>query len=123
MQHGADVTAVDVNDATPLQLSAYHCHINCIRALVDTYRAPVNGVVRLAATPLHGAAYDGNMDVVQLLTSYSECDVSLKDAEGQTAADVARSQGHDDIAEYLTSWQLLMTKQQQQRQASSVNLM
>ena len=57
----------------------------------------------LWATALHQAAFAGNLEVVKLLTSYSQCDVHAKNNAGKTAADWARDEGHNDIVNYLTS--------------------
>ena len=71
--------------------------------LLDKYSASVNATDKLGYTALHRAAYKGNLEVVKLLTSYSQCDVKAKKHSGKTAADIARDKGHSDIVDYLTS--------------------
>ena len=52
------------------------------------------------ATPLHYAALLGSTPLATLLADRG-ADRSLKDGDGNTAADVARSEGHSEIAELL----------------------
>ena len=84
-------------------MAASFNHRACTRALLEKYSASINATDKLDCTALHRAAYKGHLEVVKLLTSYSQCDVYAKDYEGDTAADVARDMGQKDVADYLTS--------------------
>jgi ankyrin repeat protein len=53
-------------------------------------------------TPLHEAARAGNAPIVQALLA-AGADPSIRDAEGQTALDLARAGGSDGIVEILQS--------------------
>ena len=69
--------------------------------LLDKYNASINAVSMFGDTALFRAARKGNIDVVKLLTSYSQCDVNAKNNAGKTALDVARDKGHKDVVHYL----------------------
>lgn len=53
-------------------------------------------------TPLMEAAYNGQVDMVEILLQHG-ADPRLRDEEGRTAADHARAQGHASLAERLGS--------------------
>jgi ankyrin repeat protein len=53
-------------------------------------------------TPLNLAAWAGHLSVVKLLVERG-ADVRLKNDNGQTASDVARREGKEDVAEWLDS--------------------
>ena len=104
IKHGADVEAKDSdNEATPLQLAAGFNHPDCVKVLLDNYSASINAITKFGRTALRDAAMNGNLGVVKLLTSYSQCDVNTKSNSDKTAADWARDKGHKDVVDYLTS--------------------
>ena len=53
-------------------------------------------------TPLHAAASRGLEDVVATLVGTMEVTLGATDAQGRTAADVARSGGHDGCLKHLS---------------------
>lgn len=53
-------------------------------------------------TPLMEAAYNGQVDMVEILLQHG-ADPRLRDGEGRTAADHAHAQGHASLAERLGS--------------------
>ena len=54
-------------------------------------------------TPMMLAAAAGNLEVVDLLLNFEDVDVSLTDADGQTATDIARIHGHTAVVNLLES--------------------
>ncbi|KRX09924.1 Ankyrin repeat-containing domain [Pseudocohnilembus persalinus] len=56
-------------------------------------------------TPLHCAAYQGNMSLIEYLISQG-ADVSTKCKNGMTALDMAIQKGHKHLKELLTPQQL-----------------
>jgi len=60
----------------------------------------VDPVDKRTETSLHDAARSGQLSVAKLLVERG-ADVRLKDNFGQTASDGARSEGREDMAEWL----------------------
>jgi uncharacterized protein len=58
------------------------------------------GTGQLGFTPLMEAAYNGQRDMVELLLAHG-ADPALRDDKGLTAADYARQNGHQALAERL----------------------
>jgi ankyrin repeat protein len=71
------------------------------RLLLD-WGAKVDPVDQWKYTPLHHAARKGHLSVVKLLVERG-ADVRVKNGRGQTASDMARSEGKKDVAEWLDS--------------------
>lgn len=63
-----------------------------------------NSVNLFGNSPLHIVAEDGQLDLVTLLLSY-DADRLLLNGRGQTVAQVARTSGHHDIADYIDHYQ------------------
>jgi len=63
----------------------------------------INQLGKKKVTALHIAAYHGQKDHIRLAKWLLDngADASLKDYEGNTAADVAQERGNDDIAKIL----------------------
>jgi ankyrin repeat protein len=72
----------------------------------ETRQAPVSYVNRQdydGRTALHHAATHGHMTIVVMLLSHG-ADASIRDKFGQSAADVARDNGHLEVSEYIISY-------------------
>ena len=79
---------------TPLQVCAYMNRQECLRVLL-MYREvseDMNAVDRYGNTALHYAA-NGRRGIVNLLLSQTNCDVTIRNVDNQTAADIAHAQG------------------------------
>ena len=101
LQRGADVDAVAVNNWTALQLATYYKHDKCAKMLIEEFDAAINSAADNGYTALHTAAWQGSFGMVKILAAYYDCDVSIKDAYGRTAAALARAYKHDEIAQFL----------------------
>jgi ankyrin repeat protein len=84
---------------TVLHAADYYGQLNVCRLLLD-WGAKVDSVDKCKETPLHLAAQWGHVSLVKLLVVRG-ADVRLKDDYGQTASDVVRIVGREDVAEWL----------------------
>jgi ankyrin repeat protein len=101
LEGGANVEWTNKHQATALHAAAYKGQLDVCRLLLDS-GAKVNPVARWKLTPLHNAARQGHFSVVKLLVERG-ADVGLKNINGQTASDMARIDGHSDVADWLDS--------------------
>ena len=106
LRHGARVDAASSNAMHVMPLhSAAAAHSVPIARLLLEHGAPVNarqGGGDSGFTPLMEAAFNGQVDMVEILVDHG-ADRHLRDEEGRTAADHARARGHDSLAERLGS--------------------
>ena len=91
VKHGADLE-VRLNrwELTPLQLAAQWVHVDCMRVLLN-YGADINATALRNRTALTQAVIWSDVKVIATLLAYAHCDVTIKDAFGRRAIDVARS--------------------------------
>ncbi|UNI20271.1 Glycerophosphodiester phosphodiesterase [Purpureocillium takamizusanense] len=103
---GVDINWTDKTGETALHVAARFNHVGCARIIVKG-SASQKADLEIAEnsyswTPLHVAAVDGSITVVQLLID-SGADVSRPDASGWTAKEHAALRGHMDIARLLAA--------------------
>ncbi|WP_213106438.1 ankyrin repeat domain-containing protein [Candidatus Protochlamydia amoebophila] len=92
---------------TPLHMSVYNGRLQTTQLLIEAganINAQVNADDNLL-TPLHNCVIQGNVKMVQLLTSYEKLDVCVKDSKGFTPLYHAVVDGHTLIVEYLLNHQ------------------
>ena len=97
------VDGVDGVGNTALGLASRHGNVDIVRVLVGEGGADVDKAGEEGTTPLIWASREGKMDVVRLLLELG-ADVGVRDDKCETALDVARRGGWDDIVEMLESW-------------------
>ena len=101
LEGGADAERANANQQTALHKAAWYGHLEVCRLLLD-WGAKVNPLDKWRDTPLHDAARLGHLSVVKLLVERG-ADVRLRNDNGQTASDMARSKGKEDVADWLDS--------------------
>ncbi|KJZ80470.1 hypothetical protein HIM_00320 [Hirsutella minnesotensis 3608] len=106
VQAGVDVNWTDKTGESALHIAARFGHVGCARIIIqgsDSQKADLEIAENSYSwTPLHVAAVDGSIAVVQLLVD-AGTDVSRPDAFGWTAKEHAALRGHMDIARLLAS--------------------
>lgn len=108
LQHNADIDAppCKMKGATALQCAAMHGNLDLVVMLlgyganVDAPGAEVDG-----RTALQAAAENGRLDIVNLLLQVYPDPLSRKEEYGR-AAELARKEGHEEVAKMLQDWKL-----------------
>jgi ankyrin repeat protein len=83
VDEGADVNAKSLNNTTPLQLAFRSNRIGIAEVLIRKYGADLNCVDKAGRTPLHWAAFNGDLDTTTFLFS-AGADISARDNDGYT---------------------------------------
>jgi len=104
IEHGADVTmASKPAGFTPLHSAvaddAGEATKDLVRMLLDAGADP-NARSATDGTPVHTAAFTGNIPVLQMLLAYGG-DPAAADKKGLTPLDVARERHHSEVAALL----------------------
>ncbi|KHN98285.1 glycerophosphodiester phosphodiesterase GDE1 [Metarhizium album ARSEF 1941] len=103
---GVDINWTDKTGETALHIAARFSHEACARIILrgsNSQKADIEVAENSYSwTPLHVAAVDGSLCVVQLLVD-AGADVSRPDASGWTAKEHAALRGHMDIARFLAA--------------------
>lgn len=89
---------------TPLHYACREGHVEAVHLLLQ-YGADPNATTSAGrATPLMRAAYMGHRDVCRQLIDNKPiaADVSLRDADGESALDKATKQGHPEVIQLLS---------------------
>uniref|UniRef100_A0A671LFV7 Serine/threonine-protein phosphatase 6 regulatory ankyrin repeat subunit A-like n=1 Tax=Sinocyclocheilus anshuiensis TaxID=1608454 RepID=A0A671LFV7_9TELE len=82
---------------TPLHAAAFTDHVECLQLLLS-HNAQVNCVDAGGKTPLMMAAENGQTNAVEVLVSSAKADLTLQDANKNTALHLACSKGHETSA-------------------------
>lgn len=101
LMRGADPDAVGTGwmTGTALHSAVSGRHHDVAAILLDAGADP-DLRQAMGWTPLHGAAHNGEIRTVELLLAHGAA-VDVVDDDGITASEMARSEGHDEIAELL----------------------
>ena len=112
LENGANVMAVVENGATPLHLAVTHGHYETVQVLLDFMIHHGFGISPVTdnwhgkgTTPLMQAASKGLVDIVRLILSRG-ADLRMEVDNGDTAEDLARKFGHDEVAQILNQEKL-----------------
>jgi len=100
-EQGADVNAAADNAmrVAPVHAAASACDLDTMR-LILARGGNANARQQMDYTAMHGAAARGDKEMATLLLDHG-AERAPKGSDGQTPADVARSHGHPEFAEWL----------------------
>lgn len=103
LENGADVGAKDGDKDTPLHAATFKGKLGATKLLLAK-GAQINAVNADEDTPLHGVAFSSveNPELAQALVD-AGADRDYENKEGRTAADIARSNGKQKLAEIMSS--------------------
>lgn len=104
LHHDKDIIDIaDSNFETPLQMAIRLDNIEAIRTLLK-HTFDINKASSISGTPLHSAAlYAKKESVILLLQNGAQS--HILNVSKQTPADVARENGHSDIAKLIESYE------------------
>jgi len=102
LKDGADVDARNDRQSTPLDRAAWSGHTDAAKALLEAGAEVNTSNGATQSTALHWAAWKGNTVAARALLA-AGADLALKDKDGNTPIDKARSQKHPELANYLQS--------------------
>lgn len=97
---GADQGVRDAYGWTPLMRAVDRQRTDFVRLLLASPGADVDVRQEDGATALHIAAATGDMEIARLLISHS-ANRAARNRSGNTAADIAKSEGFEELAAYL----------------------
>lgn len=125
LKHNADIGAVDVKNNSALHLSVENGRLLAVQALLENPQCQdiINKLNSKRYTALHIAAENGQFEIAKLLLAQW---TELNDADcSTTPLNLARKNGHDNIAELLSKNGAKFTKTQnslQQNRAVARNI-
>ena len=101
---GADINAIDEEGYTALRFAAANNNIETVKALLEVKYPPADPNTQdkmEKKTALHAASEEGHIEIVKLLLTLNNIDVSIKAENGMTAKQVANMGGHNYIVGLL----------------------
>ena len=99
LKNGAEPNPTDNISHTALRGASLFGHEEVVQALLEAKANP-NHTSSESKTPLHGACMNGHGLTARILLD-AGADRTLKNAFGETAADLAEAKGHDDCLHWL----------------------
>jgi ankyrin repeat protein len=102
---GAKVDARSESGKTPLHRAAWRGHADVVKVLLAA-GAKVDARHKYGLTPLHEAALGGHADVVRILVAFKAGVASVRDGDGKTPFDLAKSNGKLQDKDPGTYWLL-----------------
>ena len=99
---GADVNAINEEQATPIHYAIDSKKINIVRLLLDN-KAEIDAQDEELVTPLHNAVIMHDYDTVKLLLEKG-ADPKIKEYDGYMPIDIARALNYDKIIELFNKY-------------------
>ncbi len=90
-------------EMVPLLVAAVNGNLLVVEYLINVHGADT-GITHHGQNALHKAAANGHLDVVQYLVEQCHFDVEFPDESGNIPLDLAKNNGHDQVANYLAIW-------------------
>lgn len=101
LNRGADPHAKDKNGMIPLHIASKRGNFEAVTSLLQqTQGLNINERDNKGNTPLHYAAGIGHVGLVESLLS-SGADISVRNIKNETAGDLARASGHEQVLQFL----------------------
>ena len=100
---GADPYAKNITGMTPLHMASRGGNLQGVAALLKIYRGDksnINETDKAGNTPLHYATQTGKKELVERLLQ-AGADSRLRNGKDETAQDIARELGHDEVLAVL----------------------
>lgn len=107
LDEGAKVDTADDDNSTPLMGAAYHGHEQTVRLLLDA-GADVDAANVNDWTALIMAAKSGRDQTVRVLLGAGADREKRTYGSKQTAEQIARENGHTDVADMIRDWSLMV---------------
>ncbi|XP_071084670.1 ankyrin repeat domain-containing protein 2-like isoform X2 [Haliotis cracherodii] len=98
--HVVDINSRGGRSQTPVMVAAWRGHRDVVELLVSE-GADVSRVDEDGDNILHLACWRGNVETVKFVLSLNVVDIDARNNAGQTAADVARDEGHQEVVKLL----------------------
>ena len=90
MELSADCNAITADHWTPLQISCYQGHLECVKIIISHPQVNINKMTSERGTGLHLAASCGHTEIVRVLLENS-ANPRLEDPSGKTVLELAAS--------------------------------
>ena len=104
-ERDCDPMCINNDNETPLHTACGCGKLPVVENLAENDKVVMSCLDMNANTPLHAAAEFGYMAVVKLLID-NDCDPKIRNEDGCTPADCAKTNGYTHIASYLSSGDL-----------------
>ena len=108
ISHGADVDAADNIGCAPLHMAVLFGRKNIVDILIR-HGADVNSTT-YESTPLYIASEEGHMEIVKLFLDNPWCNHRIVAKNDKTSEDIARTNGHTEIADMIHNAPIVMQK-------------
>ncbi|KAK1464153.1 hypothetical protein CMEL01_12914 [Colletotrichum melonis] len=100
LENGANPTQVDTNDHNALYKAVTGLHLGCCQILIQKAEHLVNSKDLSWRTPLHDAASEGSLAIVEMLLRH-DAHIDAQTRQGQTPLYLSILQDHLSVAELL----------------------
>ncbi|KAL8791928.1 MAG: hypothetical protein Q9195_005504 [Heterodermia aff. obscurata] len=102
IERNADVNCKTLLGLTPLHIAAQHrSHVDIIKMLLNFKGINVNAITDTKETPLHEAAYEGDVWIVQTLLNAKDININATTTDAETPLHEAAYEGHVRIVQIL----------------------